>query len=225
MKFSAVAFASFVALAVAQGPPKGGKGMGGKGKGMGGKGGGGFPGGGAGGFPGGGAGGFPGGGGGGFAKLACAKSCLAPIKDSGCKFPFPKKGDGSGPSPGGPPPGLPPAPKAPGAPKGKANIVERQAPPGGDAPPRPKIDPEAMKQFNTCLCTNKGIMDSLQTCVPKECSGEGEAAPIFNIYNRMCKSVEGFKPLDVPAGAGGAGGAAAPPSPPAPAAHAGHPGR
>lgn len=234
MRFSVITIVGFVALAVAQAPPSakpsfgagppggagGPKGPGGP-KGAGGPKGPGGPGG-AGGPPGGkGKGKGDGKGGAGFAKLSCAAKCLQPIKDSGCKFPIPKKGDGSGPpSPGGPPP------KGPSPVKGvKSNHVARQAPPGGPPagadgarPPMPKIDPEAVKQFQTCLCTNKAILDSIQTCVPSACTGEGESpAPIFKMYNGLCKSVDSFKPLEIPGGGPPAAGGAPPapkPSPP-----------
>jgi len=205
-----------MALAVAQAPPSPKPGMGPPG-GFGGPGGPGGP-------PGGKGKGKGDGKGGGFAKMSCAAKCLQPVKDSGCKFPFPKKGDGSGPSPGGPPP------KGPSPAKSMQHnhmVVARQAPAGGPPPPsadgtrppRPKADPEAVKQFQTCLCTNKPLMDSIQTCVPSACSGEGQdPAPIFKMYNRMCKGVDSFKPLDIPGGGAPPSGPAPPPKAPAPKA-------
>jgi hypothetical protein len=107
--------------------------------------------------------------------------------------------------------------------KGKGSWIQaRQAPSTSANRPPPKIDPEQMKQFQTCVCSNKQVLDSIQNCVPKECGDQGtDSTPIFNMYNRMCKSVDNFKPLQAPpppAGAPPPPAAAAPPAPKAPKA-------
>jgi len=196
MKFSTFAFAGFLALAAAQhqhggspssmplnpppsGPPAAGSAPPPPGP------------------PGPGAGGFGGmpkggkGGKGGKGKFSCAMKCLQPVKDAGCQFPFPKKDPGSGPGAmTGPPPGKG---------KGKSNVLaERQAPPGGlaggapkgDRPPRPKIDPEAMRTYTKCLCAKSDLVPSIQACLPKECGDSGiDITPMVSKYNDMCKSV------------------------------------
>jgi hypothetical protein len=122
------------------------------------------------------------------------------------------------------------------APKGKSNIVGRQAP-GGSKPPggaggKPpgggsggaggkspgggggkgggkEMTPEQtakinefknkLKDYTTCTCKGTAI-NELVTCAAKACTDADAMSAVTTMVNKVCGSVEGFKPVSAPGG-------------------------
>jgi len=199
MKFNVFALTGFLALAVAQAPPAPKPNADGPSA------------------PKGPPGGFGGPGGpGGKGLPKCFTDCIGPqveaLSKAGCQSPFPNKGAGAGPALSGA------APPSPG--KGKVNIVARQAPGGkgkggkGKGGKGPQISDEQkakfaefktkMKEYSTCVCKSSVPTDAF-ACATSKCTGDDAEAvsKMTGFANKICGSVEGFKPLAVPAPPGG----------------------
>ncbi|KAE9970306.1 hypothetical protein BLS_003314 [Venturia inaequalis] len=142
------------------------------------------------------------------AGIKCALTCLAPLKESGCKIDgiFPK-GAGTGATRiAGRPPGDLAKPAGQVVDTPQMRKVRRQ----GDSPAKapPKISPEtiaAAKTARDCFCAAPA-MKTVQPCITSGCASapDGGAAAVKGI-NAACKAVTSFTPLTpAPAAAGGA---------------------